>query len=70
MPPGIRQTGMVPLELFGGARVVLEARDPTTGAELGGVDVTSITLYAGPVGGDSGPLDDSALAVWLQPTSV
>jgi hypothetical protein len=47
MPAGIRQTGMVPLQLYAGMVIKLEARDPATGDPIAGVVLSNIVLYSG-----------------------
>jgi hypothetical protein len=66
MPAGIRQTGMTPLPLLPGARIVLEARSPTDGSQVSGVAITDVVISLG----DAAGADGGALAplepVWLQ----
>ena len=38
---------MVPLDLYAGFQVVLEARDPATGVEFTDVALSKIVLYSG-----------------------
>ncbi len=54
------------VRLADGARLVLEARDPTTGAEVGGVTISEATLLAEDLGGD-GAQETGPWALWLQP---
>lgn len=51
MPPGIRQTGMVPLDLGPGCRVVLEARAPADDSNVSGVVVSDAIFFAEDVTG-------------------
>lgn len=71
MPAGIRQTGMTPLPLLPGARIVLEARSPTDGSQVSGVAISDIVISLGEVAGaGDGGDDGQTLAVWLQPTET
>jgi hypothetical protein len=54
-----RIAGMPVLVLDNGARIILEAIDPTTGAQVAGVDIrgVAITYEPGTVAGDVKPPD-------------
>jgi hypothetical protein len=59
---------MPAIALYGGATLVLEALNPTTGATVAGVTIDQATLYAAELDGAGGG-DPDVFPVWLQPSA-
>ena len=54
------------IPLTDGCQVVMEARDPDTGAEVTGVDVTAVSIYGDDISESTGS-SDAAVAALLLP---